>query len=365
MYARINLNSGCTLQQLRADIIGLLTGTITTKDALTSSNTATSEVVSTLAPEWSFVQDLANTATRCHFVLSGVDDGGIAKTLGILITNTSGTLGFLAWACGAWNSATRRPAAINVTDWKLATAWHTASSFDEGGASNGVVLSETSETPRAVGAFSGGAFQLQIMSSPGATVIVSHLSATHLVLLDYVNIPRHVSPALAPAEWPFLAVKFCNGSNSAACLQQFASTTDTQIGLLYGPGSSWVSPASPFSTEVGVGVRTWRSNVSVSPGLNNGTSLDLVLPITPVSIRWYPRKNGDAEYRPCPQVLLPRNNNAAYMIPFALPLPHLLPGRIAPIGSATVGTVSYLDELTAGSDVYVGTGENSYMLRKA
>lgn len=361
MYARINLNSGCTLQQLRADLIGLLTGTITTKAGLTSSNTSTSEVVSTLAPEWTFVQDLENTTTRCHFVLSGVDDGGIAKTLGILITNTSGTLGFLAWACGAWNSANRRPAAIDVTDWKLATAFLSASSLGEGGASNGIAISESTETPKAVGAFSGGTLQLQIMSSPGATVIVSHLSANHLVLLEYIDIPRFVSPALASAEWPFIAVSFGRGSNSAVSLQSSASATETQNGLVCGPGT-WVVPSAPFSTELGAGVRMWRSNASVVAG---GSSLELSLPSITHMIRWYPRKDGASEYRPVPQVLVPRNTGASYMIPYALPLPHLLPGRIAPIGSTNGVTVAYLDELTAGSDVYVGTGENSYMLRKA
>ena len=364
MYARINLNSGCTLQQLRADLIGLLTGTITTKAGLASSNTSTSEVVSTLAPEWAFVQDLEDTATRCHFVLSGVDDGGIAKTLGILITNTSGTLGFLAWACGAWNSATRRPAALDVTGWKIATAYLAASSLGEGGICNGIAISEGSETPRDVGAFSGGTLQLQIMSSPGATVIVSHLSATHSVLLEYMSIPRFVSPALASDEWPFLAVSFGRGQNSAVSLQSYPNPNDTLNGLICGP-STWAVPPAPFSTELGAGVKTWRSGVTVAPGSGQGYSLDLVLAPSSHSIRWYPRKNGDWEYRPTPQALVPRNTNNFYMIPFALPLPHLLPGRIAPIGSTTVGVVAYLDELTAGSDVYVGTGENSYMLRKA
>lgn len=361
MYARINLNSGCTLQQLRDDIVGLLTGTITSAAGLTSANTGTSEVVNTLAAEWTFVQHLAGTSSRCHFVLSGVDDGGVAKTLGIVLTNTSGTLGFFSWSCGSWDSANKRPAAINVTGWTLATAWMTASDFDAGGNKNGIITHSNSLTPTSVGVFNTGLMQFQITSEQGLTSIHSHYSANHLTLLDWFDLPRSYWSAWDVTEWPFLLVNISAPGQGVALLSNSISSphlssisaTTNQVGLAYGP-NAWATLSSPLSTEITGTTRFWNGNIS-PVGSFYPNDLDRETVNNDV-IGWCPDKNGTQKYIPHASVLIP-GNAAFYVNPIRfLPIPHRIPGRMIPIGSTASVVVAYLDEFVAGADTYVGIG---------
>lgn len=366
MYAKLNLSSGCTLQQLRNDLVGLLTGTITTVGGLTSAAGA-SEIVNTLAAEWTFVQHLADTSTRCHFVLNGVDDGGVQKTLGIVLTNTSGNLGFQSWMCGPWNLVTKRPAGLDGTaaDWKLAAAYVSLTQLEEGGVRNGICLHGNTLNPLNIGAFSGGTMQLQVASVAGATFIASHLSATHLILLDVVDVPRNCSPELAADKWPFVALHAyskAQGSgyfNSSPGPQLILASSENQTGLSHGP-SAWQLLSGGLAPELGAGCRYWLANSNYA---GSSGSLDFVRESSPI-FRWYPRKDGVYQYVPRLNILAPRAFGNFYLIPYAVPIPYQIPGQLSPVGALTVMTVSYLDELVAGSDTYVGTGDPTCMIYK-
>lgn len=366
MYAKLNLSSGCTLQQLRNDLVGLLTGTITTVGGLTSAAGA-SEIVNTLAAEWTFVQHLADTATRCHFVLNGVDDGGVQKTLGIVLTNTSGNLGFQSWMCGPWNPVTKLPAGLDglAADWALATTYMSLPALEEGGSRNGICLHGNALTPLNIGAFSGGTMQLQVLSAPGGTFIASHLSANHLILLDVVDVPRSCSPEFAVDKWPFVALNAyskAQGSsyqNSNPGPQLVVSSNESATGLSYGP-NSWSSVTGALAAELGDGCRYWTASSTYSH--SNG-SLDFVRESSPI-LRWYPRKDGVHQYVPRLNILAPRAFGNFYVIPYAVPIPYQIPGQLSPVGVLTIMTVSYLDELVAGTDTYVGTGDIACMIYK-
>lgn len=368
MYARINLNSGCTLQQLRDDLVGLLTGTITSAAGLTSSNTSTSEVVNTLAAEWTFVQHITNTSTRCHFVLNGVDGGGITKTLGVVLTNTSGTLAILTWSCGAWDSVNKRPAAIDVTDWALASSYSVSADFAAGSVKNGICTHQSSAQMTNIGVFNTGGLQLQVTSEQGVTGIYSHYSSTHLTLLEIVDIERSYWPEWAPTKWPFLAINvYAPGQGSASpnnacsgpCILGNTFNT-TQVGLTYGP-QTWTTLPSPLSTELHSSVRYWPPGAY--PGGAQSHTLDYARDTTGSNtlIPWWPSKTGSQNYTPRLIGMIPRNTYAP--APF-IPIKHRIPGRNIPVGGSTVQSMSYLDEIVAGADTYVAVGSGNVCVYK-
>lgn len=364
MYARLNLNSGCTLQQLRDDIVGLLTGSVISAAGLVSANTGTSEVVNTVAAEWTFVQHLADTATRVHFVLSGVDDGGVAKTLGIVMTDTSGTLGFMSWTCGAWDSVNKRPAAIDVTGWTLASTWFTAASFEAGAAGNGICSHTSNAATASLGAFTTGAMQLQVASEQGVSGLYSHLSATHSTLVEVVDLPRAHSPELAIGKWPFLAINvYAPAQGVATPLNSYSSpalygmvVTPAQAGLGYGP-QNWSTMPSPLSTEFATGIRYWGSSTSSSPTY---PMHDFVRDLG--EIPWFTRKDGAQQYYPRPAQLVSRT--ATRFLLNAMPIKHRLPGKIYPIGVASQSNIAYLDEIVIGADTYVAVGNGHTCIYK-
>lgn len=367
MYARINLNSGCTLQQLRDDLVGLLTGTITSAAGLTSSNTSTSEVVNTLAAEWTFVQHITDTSTRCHFVLSGVDDGGVAKTLGVVLTNTSGTLAILTWSCGAWDSVNKRPAAIDVTGWLL-SSYSAVSDFAAGSVKNGICTHHGSSQMTNIGIFNTGALQLQVTSEQGVTGIYSHYSSTHLTILEIVDIERDYWPEWAPAKWPFLAINVHAPGQGTSALSNACSgpsiigltTNSTQNGLVYGP-QSWTTLPSPLSTELHSSVRYWGATNYAGGGQYHNMDYMRDINIGTTLISWWPSKAGSQTYTPRLLGMVPRTMYAP--VPF-IPIKHRIPGRIIPVGSSAAQNMAYLDEITAGADTYVAVGNGNACVYK-
>lgn len=362
MYARLNLNSGCTLQQLRDDLVGLLTGTVTTAAGLVSANTGTSEVIRTVTAEWTFVQHITDTSTRVHFVLSGVDDGGVAKTLGIVMTDTSGSLGFMSWNCGAWDSVNRRPAAIDVTGWTLATAWFSEADFAAGSVKNGIVSHSSNAAPVSVGAFTTGLMQIQVASEAGITGIYSHLSATHQTLVEIADIPRAYSPELGVLAWPFLAVNVYSFQFNATPLNAAAgpsllglATTASLCGLGYGP-SNWTSMPSPLSTELAAGIRYWGAGTAGA-----GTAmLDFIRDTG--EIAWFTRKDGAQQYYPRPSQIVPRTSTR--FILNTMPIKHRIPGKIYALGTNSLSNIAYLDEIVIGADTYVAVGNGHTCIYK-
>lgn len=366
MYARINLNNGCTLQQFRNDLVGLLTGTITSAAALTSSNTSTSEVINTLNAEWTFVQHITDTATRCHFVLSGVDRGEVAKTLGIVLTNSSGTLSFMSWICGAWDSVNKRPAAIDVSGWALATSWNNEADFVAGGIRNGICVHGLNAGMTSLGVFNTGAMQFQVTSEPGLSGIYSHYSSTHKTLLEIVDIDRNYWPEYAVAKWPFLAVnvffygQYASGINNCSAPQLVGGvTTASQSGLSYG-ATTWVVLPSPLSTELASGLRYWAPNSSYG-GINGNLDYTRDSLQGATQIPWWPTKNGTQTYAPRPLGLVPKGTYAPVSF---MPIPHRIPGRITPVGTSTITTIAYLDEIVVNGDTYVAVGDGFACLFK-
>lgn len=356
MYSRLILKTGCTLQQLRDDLVGLLTGTITAPSALSSADTSTSEIVTVLAPEWTFVQHLADTATRCHFVLSGVDDGGLPKTLGVIMTDTSGTLGMVTWVCGEWDSVNRRPAAIDVTGWHLASAYLTASEVAAGGAKNGIIIHSTGGNPHAIGVYNTGAMQLQVTSEQGVTGIYTHYSTTHHVLVEVVDVDRSVWSEWGVSKWPFTLINcsstFTSLSNSLSGLTVSGIVTSAgEVGLYYGP-YAWQNATAPLSAEIGT-TKVWYSNASPA-GYNSTT--DYRHPNSLGVVQWFPDKAGVKTYAPRQNALVYQGSPSGSGPTPYIPVPHRINGQITPLGTTGVQTINYPDELAANGDTYVGTG---------
>lgn len=362
MYSRLNLKSGCTLQQLRDDLVGLLTGTITSPLALASADTSTSEIVTVLAPEWTFVQHLADTATRCHFVLSGVDNGGLPKTLGVIMTDTSGTLGMVTWVCGEWDSVNKRPAAIDVTGWHLASGYLSASDVEAGGNKNGIIIHSTNGNPHSIGIYNTGAMQLQVTSEQGVTGIYTHYSTTHHVLVEVVDVDRSLWSEWSVIKWPFTLINCSstftplNNAASGLCISG-VTTSATQAGLCYG---SWGSTSAPLSAEIGTS-RIWTSNLN-TPSSNATT--DYRVTNSPGVVPWYPDKAGVNTYAPRQVALEYRGSPSGNGPVSHIPIHHRISGQVVPVGTTNAQTINYPDELAANGDVYVGTGTTNCCVYK-
>lgn len=358
MYAKMVLASGCTLQQLRDDLVGLLTGTISAAASLTSCTVASSEVVKTVNPEWTFVQHLADTSSRCHFVLSGVDDGGASKTLGVIMTNVSGVLAMMFWTAGAWDSTNKRPAAIDVTGYTLATSYATSAYFAAGTTRNTIcvagIASGTLTGPTvSLAAFTTGAMQLQVSSYQGATTICAHYNTNHPCLLDHVDIPRVIGGELINStNWPWAL---------CSVRSPFYSTSDVTVGagpmLSYnvtGAANNGVTigtntvPAlgAPFSTELGC-----TTYLPAHSAINGATNAFAVSRTSLVPARWLFSKTG------VQQLVIPELTmySASSVLP-GFTIPKRVAGQIITPGTATSAYTAYLDEIVTGSDTFVSVG---------
>lgn len=372
MYCKMVLKSGATLSQLKTDLVGLLTNTITDKANLLSADAASSELVITEAAEWTFVQDLADTATRKHFVLSGVDNGGIKKTLGIILTDTSGTLGFRAWVAPEWDAAAKRPKAIDLTGWAI-SQYSSAAYFAAGGDLNGIYLvglSSVDSSVQSVGQIGNASVHLQVASVQGNTAIVAHTGVTHTDLLRYYDIDRSVIPDMHdPAAWPFMLVAAFNSASLSTALPGIPGVNygATGPGICGGTGNGngGAQPLqAPLSTELGA-MKACAQLYSYSSfslrhrfGLANGGSLcrrPADRRNTASELFWMPGYVGLYDY-----------GEAFNLAPFKplYPIRKAAPGSMQQTlsGYNSSSVLPYLDEIVAAGETYVATGGGSYSL---
>ncbi len=357
MYAKMVLTSGCTLTQLRNDLVGLLTGTISAASGLVSSVVASSEVVKTVNPEWTFVQDLANTATRQHFVLSGVDAGGAVKTLGCILTDTSGVLGVLFWGCGAWDSVNKRPAAIDVTGHTLAFGT-TAANFAAGAAKNVInvlgVSSGALAGPTAIAGaiYNTGAMQLQVASIQGNTLIALHYSTNHLIVLDALDLPRTVMGSrLSFANWPWALVNWRSNhpvqADATTPIGPFLTGASSTInGLTIGANATGTFSA-PLTTEM--------ANIGYSPSQAvpvGGQAMNKITRDAASVVPWVRDKAGGA-------VWIANELECYPGVPGAMarfPAKKRISSMITAAGGTAAAFLPYLDEIKVGADSYVSVG---------
>lgn len=367
MYCKLVLKTGATLSELKTDMVGLLTGTITDKANLLSADTAASELVILEAAEWTFVQDLADTATRKHFVLSGTDDGGVQKTLGIILTDAAGTLNYNVWVCGPWDSVNKRPAAIDPTGWALATSYSVASDYQAGGQRNAVFfLIESGSEVNSVfpaGSISGGSQQLLLSSIKGNTQISSHFGTTHLTMLEVYDVPRDMYPELTSlANWPFVLIMAFN--------RNLGTTTSMNPGPNRGIMASTVACGLCMGTGVG-GQLTSLTGALATELSGNPRGMTLLYNSSPFPLALRPQRQGVYI------INIPEKENPnGYRLvepgaaqPYFELNPHivgngpqprkLMSSRVQNANSTGASAAAYLDELVVGGDTYVSPGGNS------
>lgn len=371
MYCKLALKQGATLSELKNDLVGLLTNTILDKNALTSADAATSELVIKEAAEWTFVQDLADTTTRKHFVLEGVEKAGIKKTLGIVLTESSGTLHYQAWACGPWDAVNKRPMPYDPTGKSMSPYGATASEWAApGGTSRHTIFMLTAfytgevNTARSAGVPVGtGTGVLLVSSRQGSTRVSAHAGTSNAELLEVCDIPRDVyGPLFADAEaWPYplfwAAGNTVLGGMLSCPVPGLSAYNAAGCGVLLGSDSSLGSLSGPITSELGL-TRAWPTRPWSTAGRNLLTF----------------GRNGKTGMS-CHVRASDREAPERYV---SLAAPHLNSEDdcVAPVfdakqvstmvrdvdSTAQVGT-AFLDEIIAGEDTFVSTGVRNSMSR--